>query len=117
MAAYIVRLEKNQEIVGIFNAETPYNLFWLIDECVDPGLCEYARMPPGGIMWPKGGEWVVESELGSEAPETDEPSLSGARFSESWFVFTAGFGERRLRWKAIPTSVDDELAMAREVMS
>ena len=39
----IVRLKENKEIVGIFeHIPSITDLWWKIDEIVDPGLCEYA---------------------------------------------------------------------------
>ena len=57
MSLYIVRLDDNvtdhkDELVGIFSASDIESLFWLVDECVSPTECEYAKLPDGGIFWP-----------------------------------------------------------------
>ena len=39
----VVRIKENKEIVGIFEyIPNIIDLWWKIDEVVDPGLCEYA---------------------------------------------------------------------------
>ena len=51
MNVYLVRLIEEQEIVGVFAAKNISNLFDLVDECVSPYDCEYARLPEGGLYW------------------------------------------------------------------
>ena len=45
MNVYLVRLIEDQEIVGVFAAKNISNLFDLVDECVSPYDCEYAKLP------------------------------------------------------------------------
>ena len=52
MATYLVRLQESNELVGIFWADNLKALGWLIDEAVDPFICEYKKLPYGGIFWP-----------------------------------------------------------------
>jgi hypothetical protein len=51
MPAYLVRLIKNRDIVGIFAADDFDDLLIVADECTDIDRCEYIELPPGGIMW------------------------------------------------------------------
>jgi hypothetical protein len=77
MANYIVRLTETGEIVGLFSASTDEELFWMVDECVDPWACECRRIRGWGIMWPKPNAPKVP------LPEIeDDVSLSGATLTE-----------------------------------
>ena len=51
MPVYLVRIIGTRDLVGIFVAPDVGALAMLIDECTDPGDCEYQRMRPGGLMW------------------------------------------------------------------
>jgi hypothetical protein len=51
MPIYLVRTIDEHDLVGIFVAPNLLALAMLVDECTDPGDCEYQRMKPGGIMW------------------------------------------------------------------
>jgi hypothetical protein len=51
MPAYLVRTIDEHDLVGIFVAPSVGHLALILDEGIDPGVCEYQRMGPGGIMW------------------------------------------------------------------
>ena len=51
MPAYLVRLIKNRDIVGIFVADELEELVEAVDGCTDIDACEFAELPLGGIMW------------------------------------------------------------------
>lgn len=51
MPAYLVRLRANRDLVGIFVADDPEELEFVVYECTDVEACEYLEMPDGGIMW------------------------------------------------------------------
>lgn len=43
-SAYLVRLKDTHELVGFGVANSLKDLFWLVDENVDPFACEYRRV-------------------------------------------------------------------------
>lgn len=48
----LVRLIDTHDLVGIYSVDSILQLIVIIDECTDPGACEYTRLRfPGGIMW------------------------------------------------------------------
>jgi hypothetical protein len=51
MPTYLVRTIRDCDLVGVFFARDTYELALIVDECTDPGSCEYQRMKTGGIMW------------------------------------------------------------------
>jgi hypothetical protein len=53
MPCYLVRIIDSKEAVGIFYVADIDELCEVIDEATDPGICEYALMPHGGVMWPR----------------------------------------------------------------
>lgn len=67
MMVRLVRLAENREIVGIFWGATADALWDAVDECTDPGACEYLTLSePAGIMWPSQGAPALP------LPEPDE---------------------------------------------
>jgi hypothetical protein len=104
MPAYLVRLIKNRDIVGIFAADDETDLRTVVDECTDIPGCEYAELPPGGIMWESP---AVPVPLDSGDPEDDDSEVqpfpwSSASLTERWWNFAYGFEEAE--W--IPFIVD-----------
>jgi hypothetical protein len=79
MSAYITRLIGTDELVGFFVADSAKDLFWSIDEVINPFSCEYKRVTHGGIFWYKGGD-VYDEENGDEGRDTLD--LDGASMSE-----------------------------------
>lgn len=117
MAIYLVRMQKNKEIVGIFVGANPDDLADLVDECTDPHECEYITLGRGGIHWPKPGMPTVPLLLDAEAVGLDDEEMDDLevmdqddpfKFSESAFtdewheVFF--HGPERKKWKAVPHS-------------
>lgn len=48
----LVRLIDTHDLVGISSVDSILQLIVIIDECTDPGACEYTRLRfPGGVMW------------------------------------------------------------------
>lgn len=83
MGTYLVRLQSNAELVGIFVAPNVTDLALFIDECCDPGACEYVTLPPGSIYLPKAGA----SRVPMPWPDDDfvPPNwFDGATISEYW---------------------------------
>lgn len=53
MKTYFVRLSKDRQVVGIFCAASAGALWSMVDECTDPGACEYLIAGEGGLYQPK----------------------------------------------------------------
>ena len=51
MKFYAVRLAENKEAVGFVCAKNDADLYWLVDECTDPNLCEYKIIKFGGGLF------------------------------------------------------------------
>ena len=51
MKFYAVRLAENKEAVGFVCAKNDADLFSLVDEIIDPNLCEYKTIEFGGGMF------------------------------------------------------------------
>jgi len=81
--AYLVRLKENREIVGIFVAERS-SLDIAIDECCDPGACEYVKLSMGGIYKDNGGAPAVPHAFNEEYDNPPPDWFSGATISEFW---------------------------------
>ena len=76
-SGYVVRLSRTNELVGFFVADSVKELFWLVDECVDPTCCEHKEIQRGGIMWETKGYGLIgniDRDLNDD--------LSGADFCE-----------------------------------
>lgn len=99
MPAYLVRLIETHDLVGIYSVETILQLIIIIDECTDPGACEYARLrAPGGVMWVSPAVPVpVERPLDMDGSEPDPIPWEGASFTERWWNVIHGYDASR--WK------------------
>jgi hypothetical protein len=55
MKVYLVRLAAppgdTDPFVGVFAAQSVFELGLLVDEWVSPLECEYVAAPPGGVCW------------------------------------------------------------------
>ena len=83
---YLVRLmegERRGELVGIIAASSLPELYWVVDEAVDPGACEYAEMPSGGLLWLDRGTALVpyheHRRTFGVSDEDERPTPSGER--------------------------------------
>lgn len=85
MRAYLVRLKKDKELVGIFCCDLA-NLPYFIDECTVVSYCEYTPMKQGGIMWTDSGANKVPLVTEEGTGETEVPMFDGASISESWIM-------------------------------
>jgi len=95
MPAYLVRLIENRDIVGFFAADDFDDLVIAVDECTNVGACEYAELPPGGIMWTSPAI-PVPVDIGDR--EDDEAEIqklpwASAELSESWWSVIYGYTE------------------------
>jgi hypothetical protein len=93
MPAFLVRLIQNHDIVGFFAAEEFEDLAMAVDECTDPGACEYVELPPGGIMWTSPAIPVPVDASDREDDEAGIEKLPWARaeLSEMWRDVVYGF--------------------------
>jgi hypothetical protein len=71
MPAYLVRTIDEHDLVGFFVADEIEDLILAIDECLDPGDCEYAELPTGGIMWASPAV-TIPIDNGDEDKKEDE---------------------------------------------
>ena len=80
MPLYAVRLIENKEAVGVFYVDAVSDLSHYVDECTDPGACEYKRLPHGGLYWgrPDCRVWAPIAAEGQDIinPERDVPEES-----------------------------------------
>lgn len=100
MSAYLVRLKSTRELVGLFVSDQPDDLWMLVDECCDPGSCEYKRLPRGGMYYERAGAPDVPTVYQDE-PGTGEKTpdwFAGVALSDHWHdVFETEEGEKG--WK------------------
>lgn len=111
MPTYLVRTVDEHDLVGIFVAPNLIELALLIDEGLDPGVCEYQRMAAGGIMWtaPATAIPTVEhSDLtDEEALTADDPiPWAGASFTESWDDSVHGYS-KATKWRRLEFDLND----------
>lgn len=98
MTAYIVRLIKDRELVGIVWAGTTRGLWRAIDEHCDPFACEYAPLPDGGIFWNSGAPAIPIDDQCDEDDESDNCCLiPDAETSER--LGASIYGHEKLNWK------------------
>lgn len=60
MKLFIIKTKGRQKPVALLYAETISNLFWLVDERVDPFYCKYAEIKNIGGVWDP--SWMDEHE-------------------------------------------------------
>jgi len=104
MTAYLVRLKKNAELVGLFVSPTGDMLWEFIDECCDPYECEFVKLPPGSLYLHQAGAPTVPTLIPDPEQEDSYPDgFSGSIVSELWLgIFHGGHGE--LEWQPIEPS-------------
>jgi hypothetical protein len=110
MPIYLVRTIDEHDLVGIFVAASLYALALLVDECVDPGVCECQRMRPGGVMWPDPAVVVprVYDDDDDEDLAGDEDPIPWAAVSltESWQDSFYPWSNKG-RWRRVPFDLVD----------
>jgi hypothetical protein len=95
MPAYLVRIIDTRDMVGFFVADEMDELIVAVDECTDPGDCEYIEMPPGGIMWTSP---AIPVPLKAGDPEDDDSKSeelpwAKAELSELWWSVVYGHSD------------------------
>jgi hypothetical protein len=108
MPTYLVRLIEGHDLVGIFVAPSVLALAMLVDECTDPGGCEYQRMKPGGVMWtsPAVPVPIEDDEDADDFTVPDPLPWSGASLTESWWASLYEFSNKR-KWHPIEFGLED----------
>jgi hypothetical protein len=100
MPTYLVRTIKHLDLVGVFYARDTDELALIVDECTDPGSCEYQRMKTGGIMWTSPAIPVpIETPEDANGTEDDPIPWNGAALTESWFDSFYGYATGK--WKML----------------
>lgn len=85
MQAFLVRLKRNQELVGIFLTPTEDELWQYVDEATDVDACECLELPPGGFYFPHSGAPRVPTLICDPNDESSFPDwFSNALVSELW---------------------------------
>lgn len=85
MRAYLVRIAKNHDLVGIFVASSLRELCYLIDECTDADICECAVLPSGGLYWDSPAA-RIPAKINGETGDDPIPWADNSE-TESWFGF------------------------------
>lgn len=98
MQIFLVRLNRNSELVGIFAAPSADRLWTFVDECCDPGECEFCELPPGSLYLPSAGAPTVPTAWDPEF-EDGPDWFAGAVLSELWGPF---FDKPEATWAPIP---------------
>ena len=124
---YLVRLmdgEHKGELVGIIAAPSLPDLYWIVDEAVDPGACEYAELPSGGLLWSDRGAALVpylDHRRKFGVPIEDDKAYArwrtslfkGVGVSEGWLDPLCTNSDR-LTWKPL---VPDATALSKYLRS
>jgi hypothetical protein len=99
MPAFLVRTIGEHKLVGIFVAPNLFELALVLDEGVDPGVCECQSMSAGGIMW-RGPSMVVPVKPSDDDGTTADPVPWGeASLTEEWMCSV--YGPRKGKWRPI----------------
>lgn len=102
MPAYLVRIIDSQDLVGIFFASNVTQLMVTVDECCDPGDCEYASLGVGGIMWTRPAIPVpieLPEDVDDASFEVDALPWGAATMTEVWWNHF--YGLSNLAWRPI----------------
>ena len=108
MPTYLVRIIEGHDLVGIFVAPSVLALAVLVDECTDPGSCEYQRLKPGGVMWtsPAVPVPIEDDENADDFTVPDPLPWAGASLTESWWASFYEFSNKG-RWRPIEFGLED----------
>jgi hypothetical protein len=105
MPTYLVRTIDEHDLVGIFVAPDMLRLALLVDECVDPGVCECQRMKPRGIMWTSPA--VVVPIALSDDDEDDAVEVPWAQLSVTERWWDSLYGYTNGKWRPLVFDLDD----------
>jgi hypothetical protein len=82
--AYLVRLKKNKELVGLFVSPSTDELWEFVDECCSPLECEYVWLRTGGIYLSQAGAATVPTAIDPESSDPGPDWFANATVSELW---------------------------------
>lgn len=110
MNCYLVRIVGSRDLVGIFFAWDIIELVILIDECVNPSVCEFTELPPGSLYWSDRSVAIPirrrrNENDNDETDDNDEIPWSRVSLSDSWWYAL----HTRQRWEAIDPERAGEL--------
>lgn len=89
MFIYLVRMVGTRDLVGIYFAYNEDELMMLIDECTDPGLCEFREIQSGGLFWSSPAVDIPLSYSEDDEADPDENGpipIARASFTEGWWL-------------------------------
>lgn len=89
MSVFAVRIAESFEVVGLFSATSITRLRDVVDECTDPGICEYVRLSSlGGAFVPHRtkAQWPPRSTIDDELHADDGSPFNDAVISDLWLI-------------------------------
>lgn len=97
MTAYVVRVAKTRELVGLYSARTLESLRHLVDEVCSWDDCEYANLPDGGVYFNDGAAPVPLAHWCEDAGDPDPygPLFQLAVVTGRWML------EEDRRWRPL----------------
>jgi hypothetical protein len=99
MPAFLVRTIEEHKLVGIFVAPNLFELALLLDEGIDPGVCECQWMNAGGTLCGGGLPWLCPPiQTMTIVPLTRSPWVE-ASLTEEWMCSV--YGPPKGKWRAI----------------
>jgi len=80
MTTYLVRTTESKRMIGVFAAEDSAQLFYVVDEALDPFRCEYLRLTAGEGVFMDGQftEHFAEPKPDTLEVEVDDVELKDA---------------------------------------
>lgn len=103
MQAYLVRVGRTHEVVGLFVSDSLATLGELVDECTDVSGCEYLPVGVGGLFVPsKTDAQLPARQVDEDFHPDDEHPFDGAVLSELWYDAL----RHNERWKTLSPARD-----------
>ncbi len=103
MTTYLARLMADHQLVGVFSVKDDRELFWLVDECCDPGAVEITELGTGGLFWASPDAPAIPAAVGEDGESGFEGVPEGAELSEGWRSSFFDYGDEPV-WKPVPRS-------------
>lgn len=101
MTVYLARLIADHQLVGVFSVQDDSELFWLVDECCDPGAVELTELGTGGMLWSSSDAPTVPAAVEEDGEAGFEGVPEGAELSEGWRPSFFDYGDEPV-WKPVP---------------
>ena len=100
MRSFLVRMKRSTELVGIFVSPSAQCLWNFVDECINPFVCEYVVLAPGGVYWSDAGAAKIPTLILDPENDSLYPDFfAGGTISERWMSIFYGPGE--VKWTPI----------------